>query len=200
MQHVSTYGKSYITIEEFTARKANFAETDARIEEHNASDSLYRMGHNKFSDMTEYERKQRRGFKQNPNGDSLAEEFLLDDTNSPDSWDWRHHNAVTKVKDQGNCGACWTFSATGALEGAHAIKSGKLVAFSEQEIVDCQKEDDGCKGGDEVDAFDYFKKHYIMTEDAYPYKAKDQKCKYEKKKATNVETKSVHKVNGKDPE
>jgi C1A family cysteine protease len=48
---------------------------------------------------------------------------------------------LTAVKDQGSCGSCWTFSATGALEGAHAIKSGKLLAFSEQQIVDCQKED-----------------------------------------------------------
>ena len=50
---------------------------------------------------------------------------------TPESWDWRDHNAVTGVKDQGQCGSCWTFSATGALGGAHAIKSGKLETFSE---------------------------------------------------------------------
>ena len=63
MQHISEYGKSYITMEEFAARKEIFAATDARIQEHNASDSSYRLGHNKFSDLTEYERKMRKGFK-----------------------------------------------------------------------------------------------------------------------------------------
>ena len=132
MQHIAIYGKSYITMDEFTARMELFAAVDAQIEEHNASDSSYRMGHNKFSDMTEYERSMRKGFRQNPNSDQLVDsEIELEATPVPDSWDWRDHNAVTPPKDQGDCGSCWTFSATGALEGAHAIKSGELLSFSE---------------------------------------------------------------------
>jgi len=69
MVHISKYGKSYITIEEFMARKEIFASVDAEIEEHNASDSLYRLGHNRFSDMTDHERRMRKGFKMNPNSD-----------------------------------------------------------------------------------------------------------------------------------
>lgn len=80
------------------------------------------------------------------------------------------------------------------MEGAHAIKSGELLSFSEQEIVDCQKDDWGCNGGDEVDGMDYMKTHFIMTEDEYPYKGKHGKCAYDKSSATDIETKSVHRV------
>ena len=57
--------------------------------------------------------------------------------------------------------------------------------------------DEGCDGGDEVDAMNYLKDDFIMTEEAYPYKGKDQKCKYNEEKATNINTQSVHKVKAK---
>ena len=197
MQHLTKYGKSYITVEEFELRRELFAATDAMIKEHNATDSLFTMGHNRFSDMTDFEKELQKGFTPSPTRDVDVEEMVYDEGDVPASWDWRDHNAVTPVKDQGNCGSCWTFSATGALEGAHAIKSSELVSFSEQLISDCLHPDMwwmSCQlGGDEVEGMKYFKDHFIMTEDAYPYKGKNEKCKYNKDKATNIQVASVHK-------
>jgi len=105
----------------------------------------------------------------------------------PTSVDWRTKGAVTPVKDQGQCGSCWTFSTTGVLEGFNFINTGKLVSFSEQQIVDCDiGTDQGCNGGWPYDALVYAGKHGLETEQDYPYKAVDGKCKYDKSKSTST--------------
>lgn len=93
----------------------------------------------------------------------------LSDIKLPTNVDYRH-TAVTPVKDQGNCGSCWAFSTTGSLEGQHYRKTKKLVSLSEQQLVDCSLENDGCGGGLMDKAFEYIHKNNgIDTEAAYPY-------------------------------
>ena len=70
--------------------------------------------------------------------------------------DWRAKGAVTGVKDQGNCGSCWTFAATGVIEGAHYIKNGILNNFSQQQLLDCDKRSIGCGGGSPANAYTYW--------------------------------------------
>merc|ERR1712187_883273 len=88
------------------------------------------------------------------------------------SVDWTTKGAVTPVKNQGQCGSCWSFSTTGALEGAHFQATGNLVSLSEQQFVDCDHVDQGCNGGLMDNAFKFAETTKIMTEADYPYKAR----------------------------
>lgn len=94
----------------------------------------------------------------------------------PASVDWVAGGAVTPVKNQGSCGSCWSFSTTGALEGAWQIKTGKLVSLSEQQLVDCSTENNGCHGGDMDTAFEFLERNNACTESSYGYNATQGTC------------------------
>jgi cathepsin H len=97
----------------------------------------------------------------------------------PDTWNWREHNGVSPVKDQGSCGSCWTFSTVGCLESAHLIKYGSLATYSEQQLVDCAGafENHGCNGGLPSQAFEYVMYNGgLASETSYPYFGEDRNC------------------------
>ncbi|KAI7737673.1 hypothetical protein M8C21_027842, partial [Ambrosia artemisiifolia] len=94
----------------------------------------------------------------------------------PASMDWRQKGAVTPVKDQGQCGCRWAFSAVAATEGINQLSTGKLISLSEQELVDCDTsgEDQGCNGGLMDEAFKFIIQNKgLTTESNYPYEGID---------------------------
>ena len=92
-----------------------------------------------------------------------------------ESVNWVEKGGVTPVKDQGQCGSCWSFSTTGALEGAYFVAHGELKSFSEQQLVSCDNrknggKDMGCNGGLMDNAFAWIEKNDgLCLESDYPY-------------------------------
>jgi KDEL-tailed cysteine endopeptidase len=166
------FGRRYTKSNEERALQA-FIDNDAIIKNHNLEPShTYSLGHNQFSDITFDEFKQRMGLRPPPARSKNYDFKLLNTTVDAKSIDWVEKGAVTPIKNQGNCGSCWAFGATAALEGAYQIAGNPLTSFSEQMLVSCDTGDDGCDGGLEVWAFDYITKHGLCTEADYPYTEK----------------------------
>ncbi len=93
------------------------------------------------------------------------------------SVDWSTAGKVSRVKNQGQCGSCWAFSATGVAE-SWALFSGKSWDLSEQQLVDCSATygNHGCNGGWPSSALNYVKDHGLTTEQSYPYVARTNNC------------------------
>jgi len=140
------------------------------------------MAINEFADMSGEEfRAQKLGYKLIDNSyyRNLNLASSANTTAPMAAVDWRQKNAVTPVKDQGQCGSCWAFSTTGSLEGLVAISKGQLNSLSEQELVDCSTSfgNAGCNGGLMDYGFQYVIKNGLCTEASYPYTAADGTCK-----------------------
>merc|ERR1712080_573649 len=154
------------------------------------------IGINEFTDRTDNEMKKMMGYQPVERGNAT----ILDDSNLDDSVDWRSKGAVTPVKNQGQCGSCWAFSTTGAVEGAMFIKTGSLQSYSEQQLVDCSGSfgNMGCNGGLMDNAFRYIEGKPLELESDYPYTARDGSCKYVSSKGVGT-VKGYHDVTRNSP-
>lgn len=192
LKFVARYGRNYGTKEEFSFRLQTFTENKKSIDQFNAENHTSTVDVNQFADWTAAEFKKLLGTKNNINEVILAP-TVLPEVGAPATVDWRKSGAVTPVKNQGQCGSCWSFSTTGALEGFYQIATGKLVSLSEQQFVDCSKTSYGCNGGFMTLALTYATQTPIQLESDYPYTAQDGQCKYNKAKGV-VQAKQMHQV------
>jgi hypothetical protein len=184
-QWIVEHGKTY-SVEEKVFRFGKFLANYIFVQHHNARFDqgleTYDLALNKFADLDRVEFKATyTGLKKSPQATLVCTGKVAPVTNPPDSVDWTTKGIVTPVKDQGQCGSCWAFSTTGALEGLGALEKGKLNSLSEQQLVDCAGgvyTNEGCNGGDMDAAMWYVIDNGITTETLYPYRGRDQKCAY----------------------
>ena len=176
------FNKVYASNEDMDARFQVFRSNLRAIIEHNAViDQNFTLGVNQFSDLTpeEFKAFYVSGLKMGDVSVSAmvgsygCKSYTSTASTAPASVDWRLKNAVTSVKDQGQCGSCWTFSSTGASEGAWAIAKGQLIDLSEQQLVDCATGvsygSHGCNGGQMEGADKYLIEHGQCSLASYPY-------------------------------
>jgi len=204
-----------VTPKTLSEREKIYMDNIKLIKEHNARHDVgletFRLGVNQFSALSYREWSSSvpgclvpRARPAVPSPEVVDEEMIRRriETNVT-SIDWREKHVVTAVKNQGSCGSCWAFSATGSIEVAVAIETGNLISLSEQQLMDCSRPegDISCSGGLMDDAFKYVEdNHGLDTEADYPYKMKDETCRKRKERIHVSSIKSFHDITPNDEE
>ncbi len=200
------FGKKYENIQELETRFQIFSTNLRNIILHNLDYTQnFTMGINQFTDLTPEEFKEQYvGGLKVQLGSYGCGSFSSSASDAPSSIDWRDKGAVNPVRDQGQCGSCWAFSAVGALESQVMMATGENISLSEQDMVDCVKNVmspdgtvdccDGCEGGEMYSVYQYLEKNQNgqdNTEKQYPYTAMDGNCQ-----AVNEPSKGKYRVTG----
>jgi cathepsin L len=182
-QWVQEHGKVY-SEDEVLYRFRIFKQNSDFVERFNSEGHTFSVGMNRFADLTNTEFLEKYAGLNRPvvQVSDPEHEYEFDQSKAlPLSVDWRTKGVVSRVKNQGSCGSCWSFSASGAVEGVWA-RNNTLVALSEQNLMDCSRSygNMGCNGGIMENAFRYIIANGgIDTEASYPYQqTTSYVCKY----------------------
>jgi len=183
----ATFNRKYSNPTEEAFRKKiflnNLMAIDQQNQRYDEGKSTFTMGVNQFADLTTQEFSETmNNYKSKPR-DPAHDQHISAQAN-PTSMDWRTSGCVIEVKDQGQCGSCWAFSAIGSTEFANCNVTKNNVSLSEQNVVDCSWSygNRGCGGGLMNSAFEYMIDNKgVETEESYPYTAKSplNNCSYD---------------------
>ena len=202
INYLAQFNKEVSNADDFNFRHAIFQAVNAYITSHNNTESSYKLGHNQFSDWTHEEYRSLLGLREGLQQENVV---VFNADALPESVNWVEAGAVTGVKNQGSCGSCWSFSTTGAMEGAHYVATGELLSFSEQQLVDCATGiylNMGCNGGNPLWAYRYLKSHFAELESEYPYTSGNgddsTDCLYDSHSKTAVEVQASASVTSED--
>ena len=175
-QFIEVFQKKYDNSQEFKKRMKIFEANKELVQHHNIKydmkDSNYFLSIGPFADKTNGE--YINFLKTHEIGKSSCDTYQSTSVDLPTSIDLRQKDLVTSVKNQGQCGSCWSFSAAAAMEGVVALHTGKLISLSEQQLVDCSKSygNHGCNGGLMANSFEYvIDNKGLCSDESYPYTA-----------------------------
>jgi cathepsin L len=180
-QWSAKYNKVFTSADEMLTRYNIFRTAVDFVDNWNQDEHGFAVALNEFADLTSEEfRALMNGYKSELRGQSRDFRVVEEPVPTlPDSVDWRQKGAVTHVKNQGNCGSCWSFSTTGSVEGALGVANpSQLIGLSEQNLVDCSHNGNmGCNGGLMDNAFKWIISNgFIDTEASYPYVGVQHSC------------------------
>lgn len=177
------YGKTYSSVAEEMRRMRIFEDNLQVAMLAQAANPQAKFGVTKFSDLTrdEFQATYANGAahfaaakKKSASKKRVSAKKATKDV--PETLDWRNVGAVTPVKDQGQCGSCWAFSAIGNIEGRWFLAGNELVNLSEQQLVSCDDVDGACEGGLMDQAYEWLIDNHegtVFTEESYPYESGD---------------------------
>jgi len=153
-KYVSDFGKHYSSPRDYQARKLIFEHRLKNIIQHNRDESFsWKRGVNHLSDRTDQEFRRLLGYKKAIGFNSRTRDsrttHAFDNvvlSSLPESVDWRFNGIISDVKDQGQCGSCWTFGTAESIESYWALATQQLNVLSEQQILDCTPNPNQCGG------------------------------------------------------
>ncbi|OHT10066.1 Crustapain [Tritrichomonas foetus] len=177
----------YFNKDDYHIRLGLFLANSQLVEESNhLSGRQFKIDMNRFACYTPAEYKQLLGAKLNERTQQVRSKIIVTRYLNSASIDWRDRGVVGSIRDQGNCGSCWAFSACQAMESVYAIRYGELPEFSPKNLVDCNTRGYGCDGSMPCTAIDWvteMQNGKIMLEKDYPYVPVQSTCLFDETKA-----------------